>query len=85
MDDTKITFIDEDGTEVIFNVIETAKLGGKDYLLVCEDDEEAEDAYIMQMVKDENGELTYIFVDDDKELEVLSDYFNNLLDDVTLE
>ena len=56
--DSKILFLDDDGQEIEFNVIEQTTIAGQTYLLV-------ED---------------YEIVEDDKELDMISDIFNALLD-----
>ena len=40
----KVKFITDEGEEVLFEVIEQARIGGADYLLVTEDREESDEA-----------------------------------------
>ena len=80
----KILFTGENGEKVEFFVIEEAKLNGTTYLLVTEsedeDDEEAM-AYIMkQVAQSSDKDLTYEFVEDEKEIEAVAGLLEELLD-----
>ena len=78
----KILFTGENGEKVEFFVIEEAKLNGTNYLLVTEneDDDEAM-AYIMkQVAKTSDKDLTYEFVEDEKEIEAVAGLLEELLD-----
>ena len=85
MDQEKmIYFTEEDGSRTGFYVLEETKIGGKNYLLVTdsEDDEEA-DAWIMQEISsEESGETVYEMVEDEEELAYLGKIFEQLLEDV---
>ena len=81
----EITFITEDNEEVIFQVIEQTRLGGVDYLLVCTTDGDEDEALILKDVsKDNDREAIYNIVDDDMELAMASEIFNQLIDDIEL-
>ena len=78
----KILFTGENGEKVEFFVIEEAKLNGTNYLLVTEseDDDEAM-AYIMkQVAKNSDKDLTYEFVEDEKEIAAVAGLLEELLD-----
>ena len=62
--DSKILFLDDDGQEIEFNVIEQTTIAGQTYLLVEDCEASSEDE----------------IVEDDKELDMISDIFNALLD-----
>lgn len=84
---SKITFVTDDNEEVIFDVIETTKLNGVDYLLVTEDagDDEEVDAYILKDISaPEDEEAVYDMVDDDNELEMIASIFEELLEDTDI-
>ena len=81
----KVKFITDDGEEVMFEVIEQARIGGFDYLLVTEDYENSDEAYILKKLTDDNDEIVYVIPDDDIELDAVSNYFSSLLDDVDIE
>ncbi len=81
----EIIFITDDNEEVVFQVIESTRLGGVDYLLVCTTDEDEEEALILKDIsKDTDTEAIYDIVDDDVEFAMVSDIFNELLDDIEL-
>ena len=79
----KILFLDDDGQEIEFNVIEQTTIAGQTYLLVedCEASSEDESVVlIMKEVQLEDDYVSYEIVEDDKELDMISDIFNALLD-----
>lgn len=81
----QITFTTDDGEEVVFEVIEQTRLGGIDYLLVStSEDEEAEALILKDISRDTDTEAVYDIVEDDKELELVSGIFKELLDDIEL-
>lgn len=68
-------------------VIEQTRLGGINYILVTDTEDEEEDgqAYILKdLSKEEDTDAIYEFVSDDKELDAVAQVFENLLDDVDL-
>ena len=77
----KIVFTSDDGEKIDFFVIEEAKLNGTSYLLVSEseDDDEAL-GYIMKQVVRDGDELTYEFVEDEKEIDAVAGLLEELLD-----
>jgi len=84
MNESTIKFTTEDNEVIEFEIIEQAKINGTNYILVTEagnDDEEA-DAFIMKEVNEDKGQATYEFVEEDNELNVVSDYFNGLLEEI---
>ena len=87
MDKIVFTF-SETGEEVEFFVLEQTKFQGSQYLLVTDSDNEEEDAdaYILKDLSDsEDSEAIYEMVDDDRELEAVSQIFAQLLEDVAFE
>ena len=82
----KITCLTDNNEPVVFFVLEQTRINGKNYLLVTdvEDENVDADAYIL---KDESqdSEASYVIVDDDDELEYVSQIFAELLDDVDIE
>lgn len=84
MTENKIMFTTEDGQEVYFTVEEEAKIGGVNYLLVTDGNNE-EEAYIFVEIKDESGEIVYEMLEDEEQLTIILDYFNAIMDDVDLE
>ncbi len=88
----KIMLTADDGSEEAFFVVEKAEIAGREYLLVTsqeqggDDTEDVETALILR-VNEQNAEkdmLVYDVVDDEKELLILSKYFEELVDDLDL-
>ena len=81
--DSKILFQDGDGEEIEFSVIEQTTIAGQTYLLVedCEASNEEESVVlIMKEVQLEDDYVSYEIVEDETELDTISDIFNALLD-----
>ena len=77
-----IIMLGENGEELEFEVIETTRLGGVDYYLVC-DTEDEESAYILKDVSKVEEEVSvYEFVEDDKEYDAIAAIFEEIMDDV---
>ena len=66
----KITFCPEDGEAVEFFVLEQTRLGGVDYILVTDS---------------EDDDAIYSIVDDDKEMDAVAAIFTDMLEDIELE
>ena len=65
-------------------MLEKADIAGKSYLLVTDQVEEEEaDALILREIQEEDVVL-YEVVEDEKELTIISKYFEELLDEVEL-
>ena len=83
----KITFTLNTGEVVEFAVMEETKLGGTNYLLVTESEDEETDteAYILKEIAEDEEQVFYEMVEDDRELEYVSKIFAELLEDVDIE
>lgn len=82
----KITFCPEEGGAVDFYVLEQTRLGGIDYILVTDSDEDDGEALILKDISaPEDTESIYEIVDDDEELDAVAAIFSSMLDDVELE
>ena len=82
----KITFVEEDGTQAEFFVVEQTVLAGVTYLLVTEDEDGDADAWIMKDTSEtEDEEGVYEFVGDERELDAVAAVFSEILEDVDLE
>lgn len=83
-EDGKIMLTADDGSQEAFFVLEKADIAGKSYLLVTDQVEEEEaDALILKEIQEEDVVL-YEAVEDEKELTIISKYFEELLDEVEL-
>lgn len=90
MEDKKnqVTFVTEDNEEVQFNVIEQTKLNGYTYLLVTDSQGEGDDgtAYILKDMSAEGEESSlYTIVEDEEEMNLIADIFEELLEDIEFE
>ena len=76
-----------DGEEAVdFYVLEQTTIGGVNYILVtdAEEDEEGE-AYILKDMSDSDAqERVYSMVEDDTEFDAVSAVFENMLEDIDL-
>ena len=83
-EDGKIMLTADDGSQEAFFVLEKADIAGKSYLLVTDQVEEEEaDALILKEIQEEDVVL-YEVVEDEKELTIISKYFEEMLDEVEL-
>lgn len=83
----KIEFCPEGGESVEFYVLEQTRLGGHDYILVtdAEDEEDGEALILKDVSAPEDTEAVYETVEDEQELEAVCAIFADLLEDVDLE
>lgn len=82
----KISFAGNNGDSIEFFVLEKTTLGGVDYMLVTESEDEDADAYVLKDVsKTEDAEGIYEIVDDEKELQAIGQVFQSLLDDIDIQ
>ncbi len=88
MKENTITFETEDGEAKDFAILEQTTLGGVNYLLVADEDDEDE-SFFLVLKENRNcadDEMTtFDIVDDEKELEAVIKIFDELLEDVDLE
>lgn len=81
----KIKFQFDDET-VDFFVIEETKINGIDYILVTEEEEGDADAFILKDLSNiEDEEAIYEMVEDEEELEYVSNIFSEILDDIEIQ
>lgn len=80
---SKIMLTAEDGSKEVFFVLEKAEIAGGSYLLVTDSEEEEAEAYVLKEVAEEE-EVIYEVIEDEKELMILSKYFEELLEDVDI-
>ena len=84
----KISFVIQDTKEEVeFYVVEQTRVNNTDYLLVTEDENDEESvAYILKDTSyPSETEAVYEIVEDDNELEAVSNIFSEILDDINIE
>ena len=75
----------EDGTEIELYILEQTTVGGIDYYLVTESEEEDGDAMILKDVSEPGEEDALLeFVEDDTELKAIGEIFAKLLENTDL-
>lgn len=79
----KIVLTADDGSEEAFFVVEKAEIAGKSYLLVSDSMEEDAEAFILKEIEEEDM-ITYAVLKDERELGIISKYFEELLEEVEL-
>jgi len=79
-----IVLIGEDGEEVEFEHLDTVELNGNEYVVLLpmdeEENEEADEVVILKIDHNEDGEDSFITVDDDDELNVVFEEFKSRMD-----
>ncbi len=83
LDETKVveeveivTLTDEDGKEIEFELIGRLTLDGKDYIALMSQDND-EEYIILKSEKDENGEESFVTIEDDDEFDNVADAFDD--------
>ncbi|MDD6196828.1 MAG: DUF1292 domain-containing protein [[Clostridium] aminophilum] len=77
-----IVFVDENGDNVTFYVIEQTRMSGMDYLLVTDQKDGDGECWIMKDISTpESPESEYEFVEDDVELDAVFRIFEELMSD----
>ncbi len=78
----KITFLDDENQEAELYVLEETRVGGINYILVSETDDEDGVCYIFRETEvSEADEVSYEPVEDDRELEYIGKIFQELMDE----
>ena len=81
----KIKFVDEEGTELEFSVIEKTRVNNINYLLVTdsgEEEEEIEAFIVKDLSAEEDKEALYEIVEDEDEFEGVAKIFDELVGDL---
>ena len=82
--ESRILFLDDQGREIEFMVLEQTTLAGTNYLLVADSVEEDGTVLIMKEISLEEDYVSYEIVEDEDELEIISKIFNELIEDFDL-
>ncbi len=81
----KIIFRAEGEEPVAFYVLEQTRIGGIDYILVTDTEEDDGEALILRDISRQGEEeAVYEIVTEDEELDAVSAVFENMLEDVEL-
>lgn len=79
-----ISFVTEDNEKVEFTVISETRINGVNYLLVTENEMD-EETYILKETSEDGSDIVYEMVSDEKELRIIADVFEELLEDISIE
>lgn len=81
----KLIFHDENGEAASFYVLEQTRIGGKNYLLVTDSEEDDGECLILKdMADDKERESLYEIVENEQELDAVLTVFGHLLEDVDI-
>lgn len=73
------------GETAEFFVLEQTRVGGTDYILVTDSEEDDAEALVLKdLSQDGEQEAIYEIVDDDNELEAVAKIFSEMLEDIEL-
>ena len=73
------------GEEIEFFVLEQTTIGGTNYILVTEEEEDDGECYILKEVEASDDDVTYEFVEDEDEFASIGKIFSELFDDADIE
>lgn len=75
-----ITLFDEDGNEEKMEVIDFFKIEDlkQEYLVVTPADIDADEAYFLKRMVDEDGNVTYVTIDDEEEFNIVAETYELL-------
>lgn len=77
----KIKFEVEDGEVVEFYVEEQTRVNGVNYLLVTDSQDDEAEAFILKDISDDSqADATYVFVEEETELEAVAKVFEELME-----
>ena len=80
-----IVLTGNEGDKIEFYVLEKTTLGGVDYMLVTDSEDEDGEAYVLKdLSKTQDTEGVYEILDDETELEAVGQVFKSLLDDIDI-
>lgn len=83
-EEEKIIMAGEDGSKVVFYVVEQTKFLGSHYLLVA-GSPDGDEVFLLKEQEVRAEESVYTFVEDEQELSVVSELFEELLEDTGIE
>jgi uncharacterized protein YrzB (UPF0473 family) len=84
MDEDKVVLTDEEGNEHEFFVVDVLELKGNEYVILLPaeaGDEEEDEAIILKVGVDENGEEVYFDIEDDAEWEAVAKAWEEMMEE----
>jgi uncharacterized protein YrzB (UPF0473 family) len=85
-EDRKVVLMDEEGVEHEFEVLDILEVDGAEYAILFpveegDNEDEADEAIILKIGVDENGEEILYEIEDDEEWEKVADAYDSMLED----
>lgn len=83
-EDEMLTLTDEDGNEHTFSVVDILEVDGSEYTILLpfeSGEEDDEEAVILRIDTDENGNDVLVDIEDDEEWEKVADTWASMADD----
>lgn len=75
----RIVLMDEEGTEVSFEVVTYLEIEGSEFVLVTPEDMDTDDVIAMRIVKDEDGSEGLEPVDNEVELAMIEEAYSAIM------
>ncbi len=88
-EDRKVVLTDEEGEEHEFEVLDIIEVDGSEYAILFpveegeneDEEEEVDEAIILKIGTDENGEEVLTEIEDDEEWEKVADAYDSMMED----
>ena len=74
-EDALITLVDDEGNEVEFEFLDVVEYGGEEYIVLIENDEDADEVVILKINPIDDNTEEYVSIDDENLLQKLFDIF----------
>ena len=74
-EDALITLVDDEGNEVEFEFLDVVEYEGEEYIVLIENDEEADEVVILKINPIDDNTEEYVSIDDEDLLQKLFDIF----------
>ncbi|MBC9785631.1 DUF1292 domain-containing protein [Heliobacillus mobilis] len=73
-----IVLTDEDGNELEFEELDRVEVDGREYAILLPLDDEEDEAIILRVEYEENGEEVFSHIEDDEEWEKVADFWQEM-------
>lgn len=80
-DNDIIQLVDDDGNEVDFELLSSFELDDAKYAVVAPVDGGTDDAYVLRVEQDENGEDIFVGIEDEEEFNDVVEAYNELIEE----
>ena len=82
MDENNVVlFTDDHGNEIEFEFLDLLEYEGEQYAVLLPTDEDADEVLIMRLVPDEDGQETYVSIEDEDVMNAVFDIFKTRFKD----